>query len=100
MSTIILELPEELAAVVRTPQGMEKAQAIIVEAFSKEAERQVRRREEVQRSAKAIAALFAEWAEEDAAMTPEEREQASREAEEFQRNMNANRAATGEEPLY
>jgi len=44
--------------------------------------------------------LLQQWREEDAAMTEAEKEQADRELEEFKRNMNANRAATGEELVY
>jgi hypothetical protein len=55
-----------------------------------------------QRDPKAQAAidLLQQWREEDAAMSPEEVAQADLDLEEFKRNMNANRAATGEEPLY
>ena len=44
--------------------------------------------------------LLRQWREEDAAMTPEEAKEADRDLEEFKRNMNANRAAAGEEPIY
>jgi hypothetical protein len=40
-------------------------------------------------------ALFEQWDREDAAMTPEEIEEAKREAEEFKRNINAERARAG-----
>ncbi len=44
--------------------------------------------------------LLRQWREEDAALTPEEAAEADTEFEEFKRNMNANRAATGEAPVY
>jgi hypothetical protein len=44
--------------------------------------------------------LFAQWDEEDASMTPEEIASAAAEWETLKANMNANRAATGEEPLF
>jgi hypothetical protein len=99
-TTITLQLPEEVAAVVQTPQGMEKAQALITAAFSEQAEAEVRRRAGIRRSAEAVAALFAEWDQEDAALTPEEAEQADKEWEDFQKNMNANRTEVGEDPIY
>lgn len=45
-------------------------------------------------------ALFAAWEEEDATDDPEEIARRNREAEAFFAAMNANRAETGEEPLY
>ena len=45
-------------------------------------------------------ALFAQWDREDAAMTPEEIEEAKREAEEFKRNINAERARAGARIMY
>jgi hypothetical protein len=59
-----------------------------------------KRRAEVKRSAIALTALFAEWAKEDDAMTPEELEQARRDTEAFQERMNASRVEVGEEPVY
>ena len=44
--------------------------------------------------------LLNQWREEDAAMTEVEKEQADRDLEELKRNLNANRAAAGEEPLF
>jgi hypothetical protein len=44
--------------------------------------------------------LMRQWREEDAALSPTEATEADQEFEEFKRNMNANRAATGEEPLF
>ena len=48
----------------------------------------------------AALALLDQWDQEDAAMTEEEKDQADQDLEEFKRNINANRAATGEEPIY
>ena len=45
-------------------------------------------------------ALFAQWDQEDAAMTPEEIEEAKREAEEFKRNINAERVRAGSRIMY
>jgi hypothetical protein len=45
-------------------------------------------------------ALFARWDQEDAAMTPEEIEEAKREAEEFKRNINTERARAGSRIMY
>ena len=45
-------------------------------------------------------ALFAQWDREDARMTPEEIEEARREAEEFKRNINAERVRAGSRILY
>jgi hypothetical protein len=44
--------------------------------------------------------LFAQWDREDAAMTPEEIEEAKREAEEFKRSINAERARAGARIMY
>jgi hypothetical protein len=44
--------------------------------------------------------LLQRWQEEDAAMTEEEKDQADRDLEDLKRNLNANRTAAGEEPLY
>lgn len=44
--------------------------------------------------------VLAQWQEEDSKMTPEEIAQEEAEWEEFKRNINANRALTGEEPVY
>lgn len=46
------------------------------------------------------AELFAQWRAEDATDDPEELTRRDAELEEFKANMNANRAATGERPLY
>ncbi len=99
-TTITLELPEDVAALVQTPEGMEKAQALIAAAFAEQAEKIARRRAGIKASAQAVAQLFAEWDREEATLSPEEREEAHRDSEEFQKNLNANRAATGEEPIY
>ncbi len=48
----------------------------------------------------ALIALLQQWREEDNAMTEEEAEQADRDLAEFKANMNANRAVTGERPVY
>jgi hypothetical protein len=48
----------------------------------------------------ALMELLRRWREEDDAMTPEEAETAEMEWEELKANLNANRAATGEEPLF
>jgi hypothetical protein len=45
-------------------------------------------------------ALFARWDREDAAMTAEEIEEAKREAEEFKRNINAERTRAGSRIMY
>jgi hypothetical protein len=45
-------------------------------------------------------AIFAQWEKEDASLTPEELAQAQAEWEALKANMNANRAATGEEPVF
>jgi hypothetical protein len=45
-------------------------------------------------------ALFAQWEREDAAMTPEEIEEAKREAEEFKQNINAERARADSRIMY
>lgn len=44
--------------------------------------------------------LLQRWREEDAAMTEGEKDQADRDLEDLKRNLNANRAATGEELLF
>lgn len=44
--------------------------------------------------------LFAQWEAEDATDDPAEIEAAERELAEFKANMNANRALTGERPIY
>ena len=44
--------------------------------------------------------LFDQWAAEDATDDPAEIEAAERELAEFKANMNANRALTGERPVY
>ncbi len=48
----------------------------------------------------ALAALMEEWLTEDAAMSEEEKAQAAKDTVEFKANINANRAATGESPVY
>ena len=50
--------------------------------------------------AQAALALLDRWNEEDAAMSPEEVAQADRDLKDFKQNMNVNRVATGEEPIY
>lgn len=50
--------------------------------------------------AKAPLALLASWIAEGKAADEKTRLEADREVEEFKRNMNANRAATGESPVY
>jgi hypothetical protein len=45
-------------------------------------------------------ALFAQWAAEDATDDPAEIEAAERELADFKANINANRALTGERPVY
>ena len=45
-------------------------------------------------------ALFAQWDQEDAAMTLEEIDEARREAKEFKRNINAERARAGFRIMY
>jgi hypothetical protein len=45
-------------------------------------------------------ALFARWDREGAAMTPEEIEEARREAEEFKQNINAERARASVRTMY
>lgn len=50
--------------------------------------------------AKSALALLSEWIAEGEGADPATRREADSEYEEFKRNMNANRAATGEEPLY
>jgi hypothetical protein len=45
-------------------------------------------------------ALFAQWEEEDAQMTPEEIKQARREFEEFKQGINAERARAGARLIY
>ena len=44
--------------------------------------------------------LLRRWREEDAARTPQEAAEADQQFEDFKRSLNANRAATGKEPLY
>lgn len=44
--------------------------------------------------------LFAQWEAEDATDDPAEIEAAERELAEFKANINANRALTGERPIY
>jgi hypothetical protein len=44
--------------------------------------------------------LFAQWAAEDATDDPAEKEAAERELAQFKASMNANRALSGEEPVY
>ena len=48
----------------------------------------------------AAIALLDSWIAEGMAAGPEEIRQAEEELEEFKRNMNANRAATGDHPVY
>ena len=48
----------------------------------------------------ALAALMEEWLTEDGAMSEEEKAQAAKDTVEFKANINANRAATGESPVY
>jgi hypothetical protein len=48
----------------------------------------------------AAIALLQSWREQDATNDPEEIRQAEEELAEFKRNMNANRAATGERSVY
>jgi hypothetical protein len=45
-------------------------------------------------------ALFAQWDEEDAAMTPEEAEAARRDFEEFKQNLNDERARAGARIMF
>src|SRR5262245_28646359 len=45
-------------------------------------------------------ALFAQWDQEDAQMTPEEVEEAKREFEEFKQNINAERKRAGARIIY
>jgi hypothetical protein len=45
-------------------------------------------------------ALLDSWIAEGSAADPETKRQAEEELEEFKRNMNANRAATGDHPVY
>ena len=45
-------------------------------------------------------ALFAQWRAEDVTDDPEELARRDAELEEFKANINANRAACGEEPVY
>jgi hypothetical protein len=46
------------------------------------------------------AELFAQWAAEDASMTPEEIAAEQADWEEFKANVNATRAETGERPIF
>ena len=48
----------------------------------------------------AVIRLLEQWRAEDAAMTPEQAEQAEADWEELKANLNANRAATRERPLF
>ena len=50
--------------------------------------------------AKAALALLDSWIAEGKAADETTRREADREVEDFKRNMNANRAATGERPVY
>jgi hypothetical protein len=47
-----------------------------------------------------LAELFAQWQAEDATDDPEELDRRDRELEELKANLNATRAANGEEPLF
>jgi len=58
-----------------------------------------RTREEIARNAPSIA-LLRSWLAEEATDDPDEIRRAEEELAEFKRNMNANRAATGERLLY
>lgn len=54
----------------------------------------------LEEKAKAALALLDAWIAEGKAADEKARREADREVEEFKRNMNANRAATGERPVY
>jgi tRNA A37 N6-isopentenylltransferase MiaA len=97
--TLTIDLSEELQTRLRTAaraNGTDEAEAVrqVLESAlppieAGAAERARRARE-----------LFAKWDAEDANMTEEECEQAERDWQAFQQNMNANRAATGERPVF
>jgi hypothetical protein len=48
----------------------------------------------------AMIRLLQQWSAEDAAMTPEEAQQAEADWQDLKANLNANRAASGERPLF
>ncbi len=55
---------------------------------------------EIDARTRAAIALLQSWREEDATADPEEIRQAEQELEELKRNLNANRAATGERLVF
>ena len=106
--TLILDLSDELETRLRTAaraEGTDEAEAVRllleralppIEAQPEAPSRDPDSAERVRRAE----ALFAEWAAEDEALTDEEVAQEAREWQTFQENMNANRAANGEGPVF
>lgn len=105
MRTLTIEqLPEEIVDLATTPEGMERARAAVLAAFSEDAQLQESKLQATRERFRAMArkqaahteALFAEWAIEDATDDPEELRRRDEEAMELRQAMNETRRLNGE----